>query len=318
MPYKFTDDRRHKFDKKKYRLRNWAEYEEGLKNRGSLTIWFTEDAIKSWVPDNVTKKRGGQVKYSDLAIETALQVRSVYGLPLRQSEGFLTSIADLMGLDIEIPDHSTLSRRSGKLKVENLRRDKGEAVILIVDSTGLKMVGKGEWCEEKWGPCKRKVWRKLHLAIDESTGEILSSELTDNRTGDETILPDLVNAIDEDIEIVMGDGAYDTSDFEERFPGIIPIIPPRIDATISKDFDSCPSIRDSHIEFIDIKGRMSWQEESGYNKRCLVETTMGRYKKIIGPSLRSKNLDSQKVEAKIGCLILNKMTELGMPKTYRV
>jgi len=317
MPYKFTNDRRHKFDKAKYRLRNWPEYEQGLKNRGSLTVWFSDEAIEKWKPNNKDRKRGGQPKYSDLAIEAGLTLKIVYSLALRQTEGFLESIVRLLKLDLEIPDHSTLSRRSQSLKISSPKRKFNEPVVVIVDSTGLKLIGAGEWQQLKWGLTKRRSWRKLHLAIDEKTGEILSSSLTTNEVGDITELPNLIDQIDDDIDSVVADGAYDSDD-GVLDSSIITIIPPRKDAVPSRHFESSPTIRDEHLIQIESMGRMFWQKESGYNKRCLVETAMFRYKKIIGPSLYAKNFKSQKTEANIACKILNKMNNLGMPDSYRV
>ena len=186
MPYKLKNNRRHKFDKSKYKIRNWREYEQGLVNRGSLTVWFSEDAMAAWKPIIEEKKRGAQSQYSDMAIQTVLTLRKVYKLGLRQVEGFVKSIINLLELELDTPYHSTLSRRSATIKLSLPKRKKGEPVSVIIDSTGLKMSGTGEWCVEKHSTSKRRSWRKLHIAIDESTGEILSSELTTNDVGDPT------------------------------------------------------------------------------------------------------------------------------------
>ncbi|MBU2645441.1 IS5 family transposase [bacterium] len=181
MPYKHNQDRRHKFEKARYNVKKWPEYDQALKNRGSLTIWLTDDAIKAWQTKNLQKKRGGQPVCSDNAIETGLTLRSLYKLGLRQTEGFLESISSLMGLALSIPDHTTFSRRSRELNITQLRRKPGEPIHILVDSTDLKICGSGEWQETKHGLQKRKHWRKLHLAIDEKTGDIVASELTTNK-----------------------------------------------------------------------------------------------------------------------------------------
>jgi hypothetical protein len=318
MPYKLKNDRRHKFDKPKYKVRNWREYEQGLVNRGSLTIWFSEDAVTAWKPVIEEKKRGGQPEYSDLAIQTITTLRKVYHLGLRQAEGFVKSIIQLLELDLATPDHSTLSRRSASIKLELPKRKNGEPVVVIIDSTGLKISGTGEWCVEKHGTRKRRSWRKLHIAINESTGEILSSELTTNDVGDPTMLPDLLNGIDEKIDAVMADGAYDSTDYNKIDNSILPLIPPPKDAVLSSNFEVEPSTRDSHILLIDSLGREAWQRETGYTKRSLVENTMYRYKKIIGGTMQARKLSAQQTEAKIGCMILNQMNSLGMPDSYRV
>jgi hypothetical protein len=317
MPYKLKDDRRHKFKKTKYKVQNWAEYERGPVNRGSLTVWFSDEAIKAWKAEVKEKKRGRQTEYSDLAIQTVLTLRKVYHLGLRQAEGFVKSIIQLLEVDLETPDHTTLSRRSGQIKLKLPNRNNDKAVTVIIDSTGLKITGTGEWCSSKYGS-KRRTWRKLHIAIDESSGEILSSELTPNIVGDATILPELLKKIEEDVDVVMVDGAYDSIDYRNVDPSILPIIPPPKDAVMSAKFSKNLTIRDSHLLLIKSLGREAWQKETGYTKRSLVENTMYRYKKIIGGRMQNRKLTSQKIESKIGCMILNQMAKLGMPDSIRV
>ncbi len=322
MPYKHNHNRRHKFDKARYKVRNWPEYDRALRNRGGLTVWFSEEAVTAWRPDNIDKKRGGQPVYSDIAIETGLTLRSVYKLGLRQTEGFLESIFDFMGLNLSIPDHTTLSRRSGRLNIAGFKRNSSEPVHIIVDSTGLKICGSGEWQETKHGLQKRKNWRKLHLAIDEKTGDILASELTTNKKDDPSQLPGILDQIEEDIESVTADGAYDRNEvydaLESRSSGpVAAIIPPRKDAVLSENASDSPTPRDMHIMSIEENGRLKWQKRTGYNRRSLAETAMFRYKTIVGACLKSRNFESQKTEAKIGVAAINKMTGLGMPVSVR-
>jgi len=322
MPYKQNDDRRHKFDKAKYKVTNWSEYNDSLKNRFNITIWFSDEAIESWHPEIKNKKRGAQPTYSDIAIETVLTVRSVFKFPLRGTQGFLESIASIMGLEITIPNYSTLSRRAKNLEVIKYVIKSNEPINMIVDSTGLKICGSGEWQETKHGLQKRKSWRKLHLAIDEKTGNIVASELTTHKKDDPSQMPVIVGQVDNDIESISADGAYDRKevydvlDTHESGP-IKSIIPPRKDARLSDNALISPTQRDRHIVAIEEKGRMKWQKDTGYNKRSLVETAMFRYKVLIGGFLRSSKFKNQITEAKIGIAILNKMTDLGMPKTVR-
>ena len=164
MPHKFNAARRHKFPKKRYRVTNWAEYTEILRRRGDLTIWVTDDTLKQWrAPRRTTP--GGQPKYSNIAIETCLTLRTIYKLPLRQTQGLMRSIARLMGVDIPVPDFSTLSRRGLGLRLPAKPRvDRTEPIHLTMDSTGLKIFGEGEWLQVKHETkAKRKSWRKLHL-----------------------------------------------------------------------------------------------------------------------------------------------------------
>src|SRR3954451_14095228 len=177
LPVKANAARRHHIPKQKHRVTNWAEYDAALRARGSLTVWFTPEAIAAWEEAPRTT-RGGQASYSDLAITTALTLRIVFRLALRQTEGLIGSILQLIGLDLAVPDHSTLSRRAETLEVPRPRA--GSAPMhLLVDSTGLKFCGPGEWLEEKHGTKRRRAWRVLHLATDADTGRIVASVLTD-------------------------------------------------------------------------------------------------------------------------------------------
>src|SRR6202167_4140653 len=208
MPYKFNETRGHKIPKAKYRVTTWPEYDASLGRRGSLTIWITEEAIAAWQAP-ATGRRGGQLIYSAIAIETSLTLRLVFHQPLRQTEGLLRSIADLLGVDIAIPDHTTLSRHGGGLTILLMRLDRAEPLHLLVDSTGLKIYGEGVWLDQKHGIRSRRRWRKLHLGIDADTQEIVAVELTPDDVGDVSEAPDLLDQIHGDIASMTADGAYD-------------------------------------------------------------------------------------------------------------
>jgi transposase len=318
MPYKFTESRRHKFAKARYRVTNWPEYDAALLRRGSVTVWFTEEAVAAWHAP-ATGKRGGQPVYSAIAIETGLALRLVFHQPLRQTEGLLRSIVGVLGVDIAVPDHTTLSRRGGGLAILPTRLDRGEPLHLLVDSTGLKIFGEGEWLDQKHGIRSRRRWRKLHLGIDADTHEIVASELTQDDVGDVSEIPDLLDHIDVDVASLMADGAYDgAAVYEavaERHPKAAIIIPPRSTAVSS---GTTTTQRDRHLAEIAQHGRMGWQRRSGYNRRSLVETAMFRYKTIIGRRLQARTLPNQRTEAKIGCNVLNRMTRFGMPISTRI
>ena len=208
MPYKFTEGRRHKFPKARYRVTNWPEYDAALVRRGSLTVWFTEEAVAAWHAP-ATRERGGQPIYSAMAIETDLALRLVFHQPLRQTEGLLRSIAAVLGVDIAIPDHTTLSRRGGGLTILLKQLDCAEPLHLLVDSTGLKIYGEGEWLDQKHGIRSRRRWRKLHLGIDAVTHEIVASELTSDDVGDVSEISALLDQIDAEVASMTADGAYD-------------------------------------------------------------------------------------------------------------
>ena len=327
MPYTLKDPVRHKFTKKSYNVRDWAKYDEALKNRGSLTIWFSEEAISAWNHVRSDKmKRGGQRFYSDLAIETAHTLRLVYKQPLRQTEGLLTSIVRLLNLDLSIPDYTTLSRRAKKIKLSKPPKPSSDSRVIIVDSTGLKVVGEKEWMHHKHGTKQRKVWRKLHLAINED-GEILSATLTTHHESDVSQVSDLLSQIDTPIDAFYGDsGGYDhpgtyeaLDEHEKRFSQTTPIrtvIPPNIGFRLLQKRDS--EKRKANIELLEEVGRTEWQKRTSYGKRSGVENVNSRYKTIIGGKLRSKNEDNQNIEVQIGIRILNRMRALGIPKGKRI
>ena len=318
MPYKFNESRRHKIPKAKYRVTNWPEYDAALVRRGSLTVWMTDEAVAAWQAP-ATGKRGGQPVYSAIAIETSLALRLVFHQPLRQTEGLLRSIADMLKIDIAIPDHTTLSRRGSGLTILPKRMDHAEPLHLLVDSTGLKIYGEGEWLDQKHGIRSRRRWRKLHLALDAGTQEIVAVELTPDDAGDIAEVSDLLDQIGAEVAAVTADGAYDGQVVYDvvakRHPQAAVIIPPRITSVVS---ETTVSQRDKHLTTIAERGRMSWQRSSGYNRRSLVETAMFRYKTIIGRRLHARTLPNQRTEAKVGCNVLNRMTGIGMPISARV
>jgi hypothetical protein len=207
VPYKHNESRRHKFSKPKYKVTNWTEYNAALRRRGDITIWFTEAAINEWRPAK-TGARGRPQEYSDHAIETAILIRQVFHLLLRQTEDFMVSLARLMNAAISIPDFSSISKRSIELPRHVLSKALEPGSLVIVDSTGLKVYGQDEWHQEKHGVPARRTWRKLHLAVDEKH-QILACELTTPEVGDPTAVPDLLAQINTPFEVFMGDGAYD-------------------------------------------------------------------------------------------------------------
>lgn len=323
MPHKFNADRRDKIPKQKHRVTNWAEYNESLRRRGDLTVWISNEALALWSAAPRTTP-GGQPVYSDLAIETCLMLGMVFKQPLRQTQGLMRSIAKLLGVDMAVPNFSTLSRRSDGLSLPARPVSKCKTPVqLVVDSTGLKICGAGEWLEEKHKTKrKRRSWRKLHLGLDLVSGEIVCTDLTTDGVGDSTALPGLLAQVDGPIDLFLGDGAYDgdpTRDLLfERFGTEVEItIPPPKNATLSPNAAQNPTTRDRHITDIATQGRMAWQKTSGYNQRSRGETLMGRWKVVIGPTLKARNFESQKTEAKIGARALNRMTELGRPNFER-
>jgi hypothetical protein len=299
MPYKFNETRRHKIPKAKYRVTNWPKYDAALAKRRGLTVWITEEAIAAWRAP-ATGKRGGQPVYSAIAIETSLALRLVFHQPLRQTEGLLRSIADVLKIDIAVPDHTTLSRRGGSLTILPKRIHRAEPLHLLVDSTGLKINGEGEWLDQKHGTRSRRRWRKLHLGVEADTHEIVAAKLTPDDVGDISELPDLLDQIGADLASMTADGAYDGQvvygAVAERHPRAAVIVPPRVTAVASK---TTATQRDKHLTTIAEHGRVSWQRISGHNRRSLVATAMFRYKTIIGRRPHARTLPNQRTEAKV-------------------
>jgi hypothetical protein len=321
MPNKHNAARRHHIPKMKFRVKNWAQYDAGLRRRGSLMLWVTPEVLGGWRAVRRSSP-GGQASYSDLAIETGLMLRLAFHLPLRQTEGLMTSIFELLAVPLGAPDHSTLSRRAMKLaSISKGCHLPDGPVHLLIDSTGLKVFGAGEWLQEKHGVRARRSWRKLHLAVDAGTGMIMASSLTGNDVGDPSQVAPLLEQIDAEIASVTADGAYDGTPTYEVVAAygetISVIIPPHVTAAPSNEAGHNPSQRDQHIASIAVRGRLGWQKETGYGRRALAETAMGRYKAIIGPGLRARRLSGQRAEAAAGVAVLNRMLDTGRPDSVR-
>ena len=234
---------------------NWNAYEKSLKRRGSITFWVSEDAQDSWYAE-ATGEPGGQQKYSDLAIETALNIRLVFRQAFRQTEGLLESIFEMMNIDLDAPDHTTLSRRSNGLEVSNnCFSVSKESLTIIIDSRGLKIYGAGEWNETKHGPSKRKQWRKLHLTINESNLEIVEASLTTNKVGDPTEAKKHIDKIENPIDEFIADGAYDDTKIAKKLESknngtsTTITVPPPSNARLSKNANTQSTQRAVHVKF---------------------------------------------------------------------
>jgi DDE family transposase len=306
LPFKLNQAGRHHIPRQKHKVTNWADYDASLRQRGSLTVWFSNEAIRAWAAEPRTTQ-GGQPWYSELAILTALTLRAVFRLAVRQTEGLIGSIIGLLGLDLAVPDHTTLSRRAATLEVprprSSNRTDAGrdtEPMHLLVDSTGLKLFGPGEWLVEKHGTKTRRSWRKLHPGVDVNTGQIVASALTGREADDGAQVGPLLDQVAEPVGSFTGDGAYDQdrvyAAVAERYPEAAIIVPPRSTAMPSTAAESAPTQRDRHLQLIAERGHMAWQKASGYNRRARAETTISRYKRVIGDELRSRTDERRATE----------------------
>jgi|SRR5436190_325368 len=305
-----------------YRIRNWREYNRALKQRGSLTLWISSEAIANWATEELTGERGASPTYTDLAIETMATVQAIYGLAGRQTQGFLQSLFDLMNLKLTAPDHSTLSRRRRHLMITLPVKDWSKSRHLVVDSTGVKVYGEGEWKVRQHGISKRRTWRKLHFCVDQATLEIISAVASTNNVSDAEVLPDLLADVPGEIEQVSADGAYDQRKCYDTLNQhqARAAIPPRKGARIWQHANRKAErhVRDENLRRIRKVGRKEWKRESNYHRRSLAETTVFRFKTIFGDRVQTRKVENQFKELLLKISLLNRMTHLGMPESYKV
>jgi hypothetical protein len=301
-----------------YRTKNWPEYNRALKQRGSLTIWFDPEVTWKAAP---TGKRGRQPRYSEAAIQSCLTLKVLFGLPLRQTTGFVDSLLKLVNLDWEVPDFSTLCRRQKNLSVNIPYQGSKGPLHLLIDSTGIKAEGEGEWNARKHGGSKRRLWRKVHIGIDEETLEIRAIEVTGSNIGDAPMLPDLLKQIapDQEIGSVTADGAYDTRKCHEAIAGrnAHAVIPPRKNAKLWKPDTPGAIARNEAVQASAYLGRALWRRVSGYHRRSRVETKMNCMK-LLGQRLAARDFDRQVAEVQIRAALLNGFTALGNPHTVTI
>ncbi|MDQ2928114.1 MAG: IS5 family transposase [Pseudomonadota bacterium] len=262
MPHKHNAAGRHHIPKTRHVVMNWREYEAGLRRRGSLTLWITDAAIAAWAATRRSTP-GGQTVYSDSAIQTCLMLRAAFNLPLRQAEGLMASVVELLSYELVVPDHSTVSRRAAQLT--SIARDplpRGPLHVLI-DSTGFKVYGAGEWLLERHRQRGRRAWCKLHLAVDAESGQIVAAALTGQGVDDAAQVGPLLEQIEPPIEQLTADGAYDGEPTYQtiaaRDDAIAVVIPPRETAVPSARFEVNPTARDTHLLMIASLGRMGWK-----------------------------------------------------------
>lgn len=308
--------------KRVYQIRNWKEYNKSLIARGDVNIWISDEAIHKWLADK-SKKIGRPRIYSNDAILCALMVKAVYHLPLRALQGFLVSIFNMCRLNLPVPSYSQICRRSSELGQEIKRLCKGKQVTdIVIDSSGLKVYGEGEWKVRKHGKSKRRTWRKIHLVVCAHTQEIVLSLLTDNKESDGEAMLEMADYFPETVERGYGDGAYDKSPCYQKLhdQGIKGVFPPQKGA-ILHDLSKEPWMKDRNaaIEMIDECGndeiaRQLWKRLADQHTQSLAETAMYRYKTLFGNRLMSRRLDRQKGETFARSLAMNQMTRLGMPK----
>lgn len=312
--------------KDKYRIRNWRQYNQSLVNRGSITFWFDEAAIAKWYSVERPNKPGRPETYSDDAIRCGLLIKAVFRTTLRFLQGFIGSIIKILGLDLVCPHYSVFSRRAKGLQIPLRRLLKpGEKLNVVFDSTGLKVFGEGEWKVRKHGYSKRRTWRKVHVGMCVDSGQVVVSAMTSNNVSDNEVMVHMLGALkDVPLGDVLGDGAYDTVDCREAVHdlGGKPVIPPDKNAKEQKK-GRIPALKERdeairRIQELGDEGRSLWKKEVGYHRRSRVETLMFRYKTMLGERLTARRGWTQATEVSIKLDALNRMTELGMPQSYKV
>lgn len=266
-------------------------------------------------------RRGRQQGYSDAAIQACLTLKVLFGMPLRQTTGFVESLLRLAGLDWAVPDYSTLSRRQKTLNVTLSYRGGTGPLNLLIDSTGIKSEGEGEWNARKHGGTKRRIWRKIHIGVDEETLEVRAVEITTSNVGDAPMLPESLDQIppDQDIGSVTADGAYDTRRCHDAISArnAHAIIPPRKNAKPWKPTSPGAIARNDAVNASRYLGRTIWKRWSGYHRRSRVESKMHCVKRL-GQSLMAREFERQVAEIQIRVAVLNRYTALGIPVTEPV
>jgi hypothetical protein len=308
------------FSKKvSYRVTNWREYNQALKNRGSLTVWLSEDFEKSWLAESEkAQTRGHPLVYSEACITLMLTLRHLFKLALRQLTGFVESLLTLLDKKLPVPEFSRLSRRASfslsRLSLPSLK----EPGHMVIDSTGFKVFGEKEWLETKHGKqYQRKIWRKLHIGIS-GDGFIVAREMTDHRTDDRACVDSLLKQAGlEHIHDLLADGGYDSHQIYQalKVHEVHPLIPPPSKSVVSSAIK--PTLRDQTIAYIKEKGYWAWYFKNNFGRRNKVENTFYRLKTIFGRKLLTRSWDNQNAETHLICCMLNKMTELGMPQTVK-
>lgn len=303
--------------KKQLRIRNWKDYNSALVNRGSLTVWFDKNSIDAWHNTYKSGGRGRPQLYSDIAIQCCLTLKTVFHLPLRATEGFVNSLLELLQLPLSAPDYSSLSIRQKSLSIQ-LPKSNSQNLHLVVDSTGLKLYGEGEWKIRTHGKDKKRSWLKLHLGINEKTHDIEACMLTADNVHDCEAFPDLLNQIAEGVLAqVTGDGAYDTHDVYSVTleKGAKPCFPPRSTASRHKPTDQAWIARNKAVSHVIYKGMENWKEKNNYHRRSIAETAMFRFKTLLGTRVNARTMERQANEIALKCYVINKINKLGMPIT---
>ncbi len=303
-------------------IKNWSAYNEGLKKRYDVSVYLADESV--FDKPVLSGARGRAKEYSDGYIELCLTLKALYHLPYRGLEGFVCGLLKLNGLqDKRVPDFTTFCNRATELKIAlRLAALEGQKINLLVDSTGLKIFGEGEWKMKMHGKSKRRTWRKLHLGVDEATQQIPAVDLTLNSVGDQEHLPNILNKVPKEISLgrVTADGIYDTWGCYDAANdhGATMIVPPRKNAVDPPDKTGRKNHpRGKAIRACDALGREEWKKKNAYHRRSLVETAIYRFKTSFGEKMFSRTFNRQKTEATIKVKTLNLFRSFAAPEYQR-
>ena len=285
-------------------------------------LWIGDDTLAQWRSHQRTGERGKPSTYSETAILCMATLAEVYRLPLRATEGLMCSVVGLLGLALSVPCYTTLCRRRRSLEVLLPRRPRTEPLHLVVDSTGVKIYGEGEWKVRRYGWSKRRTWRKLHLGVDEQTGELAAAVVTSNDFGDGQVLADLLGQVDGALRQVTGDGGYDDRQCYDaiRASAARAVIPPQKGARIWRHGNRRGQRhdRDENLRYLRAHGRVKWKRDYEYHRRSLAEVAVFRLKMVFGASASARSFEGQSAQLLVRCAALNRMTHEGMPDSYNV
>ncbi len=304
----------------KYRVRNWREYNRALVHRGSITLWLDEQGVAALCNEEMS---GRPRIYTDTAIECALIVKAVFHLSLRTAQGFLESVVRLMGVGLPVPDYTTVSRRQAGLNRVLTQVASATGRHVVIDTTGLKVYGAGEWYIRKYGMGRgcRRTWRKLHLGVDETSKEIVGVDLSTSGVHDSSHLPLVLDQVIGDVNQVSGDRGYDSGTCYQAIlaRGAVPTIPPRRNAKVSRAKDPPPfrAERDAVLRRIRDEGRYVWRTSSSATRQSLAENAVARFKALLGGKLASRNFENQQVEALVKNQVFTRTASLGLPVCER-
>lgn len=289
--------------------RDWHEYNRKLVNRGSITFWFDRECLDSWVEKPGTK---GRPSFSKAVIKLGWIIKTVYRLPLRALQGFMQSILNLMGTNLASPNYTLFSKRAKEAADSLPRLSNVRPMEIAIDSSGLKIMGEGEWKVKIHGADKRRSWIKIHIGVDTRTQELAAVEVTDEKTGDATVLPRIMDQMRKGVKRVLADGAYDSADCRKYLHkrGMQECIPPRKTGKVREEEGMEERNFALEIAFLFGGGKEGidlWKKVSGYHKRSLVETAFSRLKRLFGERLNNKKFENLRAETIFRCHVLNRM-----------